>query len=202
MSFLENLTWRYATKKFTLEDISEEQLEKIKRAIQFSPSSKNLQPYHIVVVPRGNIREVLAQASTNESQIMSASYIFVFCSRTDLEKRALDLIQNTQEIQGSEREALEPYYQSIIEVTKSISENNRKNWTARYLFIALGFALAACAEMKIDSCPMEGFDNEKWKELLSLPKDIHPQALLAVGFRGDSPRTKVRFPEKDLFSFI
>lgn len=202
MSFIENLSWRYATKKFTSEDISEDQLKNIQKAIQFSPSSKNLQPYHVVIIPRGRIRETLALASTNESQILTASYIFVFCSRTDLEQRAEDLIENTAKTQETTKEALTPYYQSILDVITSIPEDKRKSWTARYMFIALGFALASCAEMNIDSCPMEGFDNEKWKEILSLPAYLHPQALLAVGFRGDSPRPKVRFPENDLFSLI
>ena len=35
------------------------------------------------------------------------------------------------------------------------------NWSARQAYLALGFALAACAELQIDSCPMEGFEKKK-----------------------------------------
>ena len=46
MSFLTQLGWRYATKKFDpAKKLSEEQFEKIKEAIQMAPSSFGPQPY-------------------------------------------------------------------------------------------------------------------------------------------------------------
>lgn len=43
------------------------------------------------------------------------------------------------------------------------------SWTARQTYIAHGFALAACTELQIDSCPMEGFDANAIERILELP---------------------------------
>ncbi len=50
MSFLENLNWRYATKKFDTEKkVSDSDLEKIVEAIRLTPTSFGLQPYHFYI---------------------------------------------------------------------------------------------------------------------------------------------------------
>lgn len=78
-------------------------------------------------------------------------------------------------------------------------------WSAKQAYIALGFALAACAELKIDSCPMEAFDPATFKKILNLPDNLEPKVLLAVGHR--SPKdthirlSKIRFKKQDLFDF-
>ena len=51
MELIENLKWRYATKKFDPDKkVSPEDLEKIKEAIQLSASSYGLQLYKILII--------------------------------------------------------------------------------------------------------------------------------------------------------
>ncbi|MCH7492822.1 nitroreductase family protein [Patescibacteria group bacterium] len=77
-----------------------------------------------------------------------------------------------------------------------------ESWAQRQTYIALGFGLAACAELKIDSCPMEGFQKDEADKALKLPSYLKSTALLAIGYRQDDPtRPKLRYPESDLFSF-
>jgi nitroreductase len=60
-----------------------------------------------------------------------------------------------------------------------------------------------CAELKIDSCPIEGFDPQVFKKLLHFPAHLDPKVLLAIGNRDpkDSPFPKIRFDNTDLFDF-
>ena len=80
-------------------------------------------------------------------------------------------------------------------------------WAARQAYIALGFGLAACAELKIDASPMEGFKPDEFKKILELPDHIDPVVIMALGYRDmedhASPqhRAKVRFSKDDLFEF-
>ncbi|MCX6307958.1 MAG: nitroreductase family protein, partial [Bacteroidia bacterium] len=56
--------------------------------------------------------------------------------------------------------------------------------TARQAYIGLGFALAQAAELKVDSTPMEGFDNAKLDELLDLEsKGLKSVVLMPLGYR-------------------
>jgi len=74
------------------------------------------------------------------------------------------------------------------------------------LGIALGFGLAACAELKIDACPMEGFDSQAVKKILNLSDDFLPVAYLAIGYRDESDDLlkvkKFRFSEEEIFKKI
>ncbi len=57
MSFLSNLSWRYATKKFdTSKKVSEQDLQNIIEAIRLTPTSFGLQPYHFYVVSNQDIQ--------------------------------------------------------------------------------------------------------------------------------------------------
>ena len=77
-------------------------------------------------------------------------------------------------------------------------------WTAKQAYIAHGFALAAAAELQIDSCPMEGADFGAVGQILGLPETQQAVLLLPIGYRdsAESPRPKFRFSEESLFTKI
>jgi len=67
--------------------------------------------------------------------------------------------------------------------------------------------LAAAAELKIDSCPMEGFDKAEFNKILGLnEKGLSASVIGAVGYRSqDDPYVvfkKVRKPLTELFETI
>jgi nitroreductase / dihydropteridine reductase len=78
-------------------------------------------------------------------------------------------------------------------------------WSAKQAYIAHGFAMAACAEIEIDSCPMEGFDPAAVGEILELPENQKALVMLPIGYRaeGETPRgKKVRFSREALFTEV
>lgn len=58
-------------------------------------------------------------------------------------------------------------------------------WTSKQVYIAHGFALAACAELEIDSCAMEGFDPVAVGEILGLPENQKALVMLPIGYRSE-----------------
>lgn len=85
MSFISNLSWRYATKKFdTTKKVSDEDLAKILEAIRMTPTSFGLQPYHFYVVSNPDILAKIGAAAYNQPQLTTASHVIVFASRQDL----------------------------------------------------------------------------------------------------------------------
>jgi nitroreductase / dihydropteridine reductase len=78
-------------------------------------------------------------------------------------------------------------------------------WASKQTYIAHGFALAAAAELGIDSCGMEGFDPVAVGEILGLPATQKALVLLPIGYRaeGEAPRgPKVRFSRETLFTEV
>ena len=70
------------------------------------------------------------------------------------------------------------------------------SWSAKQTYIHLGFAMAACAELGIDSCPLEGFRPGKYSKILGLPGNLVPTLVLPIGYRSaeDVQRPKSRTP--------
>lgn len=196
MSFIENLNWRYATKEFDGREIPADDLEKILTAIQFCPSSFGLQPYRVVVIKNGEFKEQLNSLSFwNQKQIKTCSHLLIFCADLDIEKRAKDFVGLMPQKQDSGFD----YEKEAVNFGKRMGTE----WTAKQAYIALGFALTACAELKIDSCPMEAADFSSIKKILELSENLEPKVLLAVGYRSLNDKhasdPKIRFDKKDLF---
>ena len=81
-----------------------------------------------------------------------------------------------------------------------LSEADAKIWAQKQCYIALGFGLAACAELGVASCPMEGFSREDFDRVLGLPKGDFSTVVMTVGNADPEfkPFPKFRFPLKDL----
>jgi len=67
--------------------------------------------------------------------------------------------------------------------------------------------MTVAAELEIDTCPMEGFEPEKYNELLGLAdKGLNAAVALAVGYRSSEDETqhlpKVRYAKEELISYI
>ena len=90
--------------------------------------------------------------------------------------------------------------------TLSLSDDATVNWMSKQLYIALGNVMTVLADLRIDSCPMEGFVPEKIDEILGLEeKGYKSVLLLPIGYRADDDQAQhyatVRHP-KDVVSFV
>lgn len=208
MKLIENLKWRYATKKYdTTKKVSEDDLQQIKEAIRLSPSSYGLQAFKILDIKDKDIREKLKLASYWQPQITEASHLLVFCGYADVNDGHIDEYLNLKaDTQGFDVELLKEF-RNFMKVFIEGRKSGKQVWTAKQTYIALSNAIAACAELKIDSTPMEGFEAEKYNEILGLSsKGLKADVLLAIGYRSDEDETqydiKIRKPMESLFEIV
>jgi nitroreductase/dihydropteridine reductase len=185
-SFLSNLEWRRAVKHFGNKPVD---TQPIIRAITNAPSSFGLQPYKVIAVRNTELKKQLRGVSYDQAQVTECDTLFVFCARNDLSERAEEYLQKT----GAEmiREMLTGFISYIPD---------KAAWSARQAYIALGFGLAACAELQIPSCPMEGFTASEVHRILGLGDTLVPCVMLAVGSATENDGTfpRFRFEESDL----
>lgn len=210
MSFLSQLDWRFATKKFdTTKKVSDTDLAKIVEAVRKAPTSLGMQTFHVYVVTNPEVRAKLLPVSYGQTQVTDASALLVFCARTDVLSRADQVINTmlgaTPEAPASDeaKASVKGYSDLMHGYVDNLTPEQVFAWTARQAYIALGFGLAAAAELQIDSCPMEGFTNQAVDEILGLPPYLKSVVLLPVGYRAEEPtHPKFRFTETDLFTKI
>ena len=209
MELLKQMEWRYATKKFDIrKKVSQHHISLLKRAIQLSVSSYGLQLYKVIIVENEEVKQLLKPASWNQSQVSDASHLFVFCHYTDAKPENIDdFIRLTADVRDIPLEKLQGYGEFIKEKLREKSPEERHYWLKCQTYIALSNLLSACAELKIDTCPMEGFDAEQYSTILGLKeKGLNASVIAAVGYRSDEDRTqslpKVRKPSELLFQSL
>nr|WP_299388295.1 NAD(P)H-dependent oxidoreductase [Allomuricauda sp.] len=208
-SILENRTWRYATKKFdSTKKVSNEDLELLLEATRLSASSYGLQPYHVFVITDPEIREQLKPVSWGQSQITDASHLLVFANVTDFGEELLDgYVKNVSDTRNIPEENLKGYGDFMKSKLLDLSVDAKSSWTMKQVYIALGNLMQAAAELKIDTCPMEGFEAEAYNKILGLDeKDLNASVVLPIGYRSEEDETqhyaKVRKSKEELFTYL
>jgi len=191
---LKNLNWRYATKRFDEnKKISAEDLSELKKAIRLSASSYGLQPYQVIVIEDEKTKEKLRAAAFNQPQLTESSHVFVFASYKEVKEEYIqDYMKNVAETRGMELSELDQFAEMI------------KGASTKQTYIALGYLLNAAANLKIDTCPMEGFNAKEFDEILGLnEKGLTTAVIATAGYRSDEDITqnfkKVRKSNDNLF---
>lgn len=204
MSLLEQLNKRYATKKFDASrKISSENLTTLLEAIRLSASSYGLQAYKVLVIENPEIRKQLRAAAYDQSQISDASHLLVFALDTDFNEKSVDhFIELTAKARKVDIKDLSGYSE-MMKGSMQRPKEMVQNWLTHQIYIALGFGLVAAAQLNLDSCPMEGFDNNQFDEILGLKqKNLHSVVVLTVGYRSPEDNyqnmPKVRLPKDEL----
>jgi nitroreductase len=194
-TILAQLRWRYATKKFDpAKTIAPEVWAKLEQAMVLAPSSYGLQPWKFIVITDPAMRGKLHSVSWNQAQILDASHLVVFAAKNpptpaDVERH----VARTAQVRGLEVSALDGFRQKMLGSLARMSGPDGHAWATRQTYIALGMFLSACAMAGVDACPMEGFQPEKYDEILGLKeKGLSAVVIATAGYRlADDPAAKL-----------
>lgn len=206
---IESLNWRYATKKFDpTRKISNEDLETIKESLRLTPSSYGLQPWKFLIIENLELRSQLREHSWGQAQVTDASHLIVLCTYTDVSDEFINAhIANTSETRNVDPSTLLGYGNFVKSKMKNLSLEQKKIWNSKQAYIALGQLMAVCAKLRIDTTPMEGFEPEKYNELLGLnARGLHTTLVCPLGYRSQEDvaqfNPKVRRSMEEIFETI
>ena len=98
---------------------------------------------------------------------------------------------------------MSPFKDFLIEDFKNKHIDEIIAWATNQAFLAMGTLLTVAATEAIDACPMEGFESDKYDEILGLNRlNLTSVLVLPVGFRAKddmfSEFKKVRRPISDV----
>jgi nitroreductase / dihydropteridine reductase len=206
MTFLSNLNWRYATKKYdTSAKLPANSVEQILDAIRMAPSSNGFQPYDVVVVSNAEVREKLRAAAFDQPQITESFVVLVFAAWDNIREDNLGKVFDTMAAVRGQSEKLAEHRKNSIAGAKAKSAEQNFIHAAQQAFIGLGFGLAAAAELKVDSSPMGGFNPSQVDQILGLnEKGLRSVAIMCLGRRATEGDwlvglKKVRRPYAEMF---
>ena len=87
MGILENLNWRYATKKMNGTIVPQDKVDTILEAARLAPSSSGLQPYEIIVISNKELLEKIKPVANGQTQITDCSHLLLLLLLIDLAKK-------------------------------------------------------------------------------------------------------------------
>lgn len=201
MNILKSLQWRYATKKFDANSsITKEELDILKEAFNLTATSYGLQPIKMLVIENKELREQLVPHSYGQRQVADASHLFVICIQKDFTVEDVEAYFSlVKKIRNTQDEVIDPFKKNVVNIFSQKPLEDIQQASKFQAYLALGNLLTVCASLKIDSCPMEGFNPSRFDEILDLDsKNLHSVLLLPVGKRAEddhmSSQKKVRKP--------
>lgn len=206
---IEDLNWRYATKKFdSSKKITDSDIEILKSVLRLVPTSYGLQPLKYLIITNPEVRAKLLTHSSGQQQIVDASHLLVICSHAKIEDQLIDsYVSNTSLSRQIELEKLLGFGHFVKNILSNLTDDEKSNWTAKQAYIALGSLMNACATLRIDTTPMEGFDAKGYDEILNLSaQNLNATLVVPMGYRHSEDTnqhlSKVRRSFEELFETI
>lgn len=187
MNFLDKMKTRYTVKKYNPQgNINEEQISQLKEILNLSPSSINSQPWNFIFVNRGELKDQLAEVSfINKEKVLDCSHLIIF-----------QVLKNPEDFEKQIEENLPEgavnYYKNRVKLK---GNEFVKSWLGHQVYLSLGVLLSACADMEIDSTPMEGIEPELYDEILKNDK-YETLFAVAIGEKLDTDTNQPKFNPK------
>lgn len=205
MALLDDLKWRYATKKMNGTKVSQDKIDYILEAARMAPSSSGLQQYKVIVVSDPDLLEKIKGVAYHQSQITDCSHLLIFAAWDGYNnERITEVFNYMMDERALPHSTMDSYKNTIL----SLYEIQGKEWQAHHAakqsYISFAMAIAAAAEQKVDATPIEGFLSDKLDELLKLrDSGYRSTVILPLGYRKEEEdwlvnMKKVRLP-KDKF---
>jgi len=207
--------FRHATKEFdNTKKISNEDIDFILKTANLSPSSFGFEPWHFVVVQDKELRELLKPVAWGAPlKLDTASHFILGLSmKAPLTKWDSDYIMSImKDVKQLPEEAIEMYskfYREFQERDFDLDTDKKLfDWASKQTYIALGNMMTSAALTGIDSCPIEGFHQQKAEALLKGKFGIDTDKyglsfMVAFGYRKAEPtHAKSRRDFKDIITW-
>ncbi len=166
--------FRHACKVFDAAKIvSDEDINYILQTANLSPSSFGFEPWHFVVVQDKDLRELLKSVAWGAPLILDTASHFILglSMKASMIKWDSDYIMHMmKEVKQFPKEVVEIYskYYRVFQERDFKLDTDKKlfDWASKQTYIALANMLTSASLIGIDSCPVEGFHQEKAEALL------------------------------------
>lgn len=205
MNLLNDLNWRYAVKKFSDKKVPEKDITTLQEVIRLTPSSYGLQPYKVIAIQSENIKKELLPFSYGQEKVVENSQLFIFAAELASVDSIVDrYIEACAKTNSLATVMLSDMSDQMKSALLSMDQNQRVQWAHQQAFIALGNFLTCAASLKIDTCPMGGFEAQGYDKVLGFQdRELTTSVICPIGYRHSDDRNaykpKIRLDSTTLF---
>jgi len=230
--FFKVLKSRRSVRVFKDEPVKEEDMQKILDAALLAPNSSNLQPWEFYWVKNETKKKELVSACLSQPAAATAPELIVCIARTDTwrenAKQMLEIFNSAEGVP----DAAKNYYEKLVPLAYSqgpfglfglikrlavfitglkkvvprepVSNAQMITWASKSTALACENIMLAARALGYDSCPMEGADSKRIKDLLHLGSGAHFVMVISIGKRSDKGiyGEQIRFDRKKFIKIL
>ena len=204
--FLKIMDFRHACKVFDdTKKISDEDMHYILEVARKSPSSFGMEAWKFLVITNDELREKLRPLCWNQVQITSCSHLVIALAGVQTLKVESGVVKSQLMRRNLPEDKLDAFINVYASHLKDVLHDDDKiyQWSARQTYIACANMMSAAASIKIDSCPIEGFEKEKVEEVLGLDTTkFQVSMILPFGYRINEQSKQLRSSFENVIEFI
>ena len=192
--------FRHATKEFdATKKLSDDDINFILETAHLSPSSFGFEPWHFVVIQNQELRELLKPVAWGAPVKLDTASHFVLglSMKAPMVKHdaeyILHMLKDVKQLPEDVIEVYSKMYREFQERDFDLDTDKKLfDWSSEQTYIALGNMMTSAALVGIDSCPIEGFHQEKAEALLREKFGIDTEKyglsfMVAFGYRKEEP---------------
>lgn len=199
--FMQAMQDRFACKWYKPERIEPQLVYLILEAGRLSPTSFGLEGWHFHVVQSATLRTEMTAACFNQESVATApiSIVITALKTASYEPYGAFVSQRGKRFPGTLQEFVDDY----IGYYDFLLENGRIDcWSRSQCYIAAANMMQAGATVGIQSCAIEGFDEDKVAKILQLDTNVWQIAMvITFGYPNETIREKIREPLEALTSY-
>ena len=193
--------FRHATKEFDeTKKVSNEDIDFILKTANLSPSSFGFEPWHFIVVQDKELRELLKPVAWGAPLKLDTASHFILglsmkASMTKWDsKYIMHMMKEVKQFPEDVIEVYSKFYKEFQERDFNLDSDKKLfDWASKQTYIALGNMMTSAALIGIDSCPIEGFHQEKTEALLREKFGVDTEKyglsyMAAFGYRKTEPQ--------------
>lgn len=200
-TIMDAFTFRHACKKFDpAKIIPQNDFDTILQVARLSPSSFGFEPWKLVVLQDKTIQKKLFPFAWGaRNSLNGASHFIILLARkkvdTSYDSAYITHIMNDiQKLPEDSMSARREMFKNFQQNDFKLLENDRTlfDWASKQTYIVLANMLTAAALLGIDSCPIEGFNQEAVNRLFAEENVFDSEhfgvSLMAgFGYRAEAP---------------
>lgn len=192
MTFLEAMEGRFACKLYSEMEIDEADILSILEYGRLTPTSFGLEMWCFHVVENKDMRQELYHACYDQASVLSAPFSIITLSRPPsfLHPDGDAVKARGVRFPGDLSlfvEDYRPYYDFLVE------KDRLECWSRSQGYLAVANMMTGAAALGIQSCAIEGFDEDAVLTLLGLAKDEWIVSMvIPFGYPAEPARPKIR----------
>ena len=184
-------------------DVSIETINELLSVANLTPSSMNLQPWHVVVVKDEDRKKVLRGCAFDQPKVEEASVdLIIIADPAGLEENIEKVIDSWLKLGYIQSDGVESTKGNALGLYGKQDSIARKTFAVKNAsFFAMTIMIAAQG-MGLNTHPMDGFNEAMIKEEFNIPEDKIIPLIIAVGYKKSDIELLPRAFRRDLADFV